>query len=82
MLKISCVERDRLYKLYESEWKVYSSLTDMSGTFGEPMIQTTWGVGNIRLEDTRYLETFYVDGEPYNKACEHYQWIVEDGEYV
>ena len=71
MTMIECVERDRHFDS-GSGWTVESSLTDISGTFGEPRIETTWSRGTERLRDIRYLSP---DGGEDVANCEHYYWV-------
>jgi hypothetical protein len=79
LMKITCSERDMLLLdksgIISDEWAVESSLTDLSGQFGEPFMGTTWGgLNGLRVKDVRHPSaTGGKDVEP----CEHYQWVVE-----
>lgn len=77
MKQITCKERDRLLADH-SDWKVYSSLTDMYGsTTGSPRIETVWHRGTWRLEDMRFPDPYNTLGED-AEPCVHYFWEEED----
>lgn len=68
--KLTCAERDAILYAegrYEG-WSVHSSLTDLSGEFGEPRIETTWEKGGRLINDVRHPGPDGVDVAP----CEHY----------
>lgn len=72
--KLTCAERDEILHAdgrYEG-WDVYSSLTDLSGMFGEPRIQTTWERDGRLIEDVRHPDP---NGGADLKPCEH--WDLE-----
>lgn len=76
MKALTCVERDAALLDVETgrpsdKWTVYSSLTDTLGHFGEPCIETTWGLGARRIQDVRHPAK---DGGADVKPCEHYEW--------
>lgn len=61
-----------------AEWGVESSCTDLAGSYGEPLIDTTWGNGDRRIKDVRHPAG--PEGGPDRKPCEHYAWREKDDE--
>ena len=75
--KLTCKERDNMLGDY-SDWHVGASLTDAYGRFGEPLITTTWGRGQERIEDIRHPHHGeYAPTVEDREPCEHYYWIEE-----
>lgn len=71
--RITCAESEEHLQLMGEQKFVYSSLTDISGEFGEPRIETVWGrratpdepiLKNVRHPDP--------DGGPDVARCEHW----------
>ncbi|PSS42928.1 hypothetical protein C6401_15335 [Arthrobacter woluwensis] len=71
MKRLTCRERDAI--LHETGhydgWTVASGLTDMTGEFGDPRIETTWEKDGRRIKDIRYPS---VGGGMDYQECEHY----------
>lgn len=64
-VKVTCEESDRCRE--DRDLKVFSSLTDMEGTYGEPVIYTEWGdreTDRPVVRDYRWLKS--------DRDCEHY----------
>lgn len=62
--KVSCTERESIF-LSGDGFTVSSSLTDLDGEYGEPVVYTEWALGGLpRLRDYRYPD----DGND----CAHY----------
>lgn len=75
-LRIDCNEYE---SLLTPELKVISSLTDISGFYGTPKIDTTWGIGETPvIRGIRYPNEDGSGERPDAKPCEHYR-LVEDG---
>ena len=71
MTKITCDQRDTILLaegLYVG-WSVAESLTDPSGQFGAPRIETTWIKDGRRIKDVRHPSEHGGDTAP----CEHYE---------
>lgn len=73
--RLTCAERDLI--LLDSttgrpadEWTVHSSLTDLSGEFGEPEIRTTWERDGRLIKDIRHPDA---NGGKDVAPCEHYE---------
>lgn len=79
MKMLSCQERDDLLGDY-SGWHVAASLTDPNGRFGSPLITTTWGRNDERIEDIRHPHFGeYAPGtEGDLEPCKHYYWIEQE----
>jgi len=78
--KLTCRERDTYLipagtPRYEV-WSVESSLTDLLGDLGNPVMKTTWLKGGIRLQDIRHPSV--LDGVSDVEPCEHYYWEGSD----
>lgn len=71
-MELSCKQREIIFDSVEG-WRVHSGLTDMSGRFGEPKIETIYGLGVFRIQDCQYLE---IDGAI--GMCEHFFWLEFD----
>lgn len=79
MKVLTCAERDAILHAdghYEG-WSVFSSLTDLSGWFGEPRIETTWERGGRRIKDVRHPAQVE-SGLPDVRPCEHYDLGVDE----
>ena len=81
-LKIDCKEYELLLT---PELRVISSLTDISGLYGTPKIDTTWGIWGVRgvydipvIRGIRYPNEDGSGERPDAKPCEHYRFV-EDG---
>lgn len=72
-VRISCAESEEHLAALGDEKFVYSSLTDLSGEFGEPRIETTWGrkgqPDDPVLKNVRHPNP---DGGRDVAPCEHY----------
>lgn len=78
MKKITCEERDAILHAtgrYDG-WQVWSSLTDLSGEFGAPRIETTWAKDGRAVEDVRHPNP---KGGDDVTPCEHYEFEVDNG---
>lgn len=80
--KLTCAERDEI--LIDSEtgkipdsWVVVSGLTDVYGEFGIPRVETTWGRGDVQVEDIRHPKMGQYS-PPDECPCEHYKLTGED----
>ena len=79
MKVLTCAERDAILHAdgrYVG-WSVFSSLTDPSGEFGDPRIETTWERDGRRINDVRHpakVESELLDVKP----CEHYDLGVDE----
>ena len=76
---LSCAERDAILHAggrYEG-WSVHSSLTDISGTYGDPRIETTWERNGRLIRDVRHPDPH---GGPDVEPCEHYEIEEENDE--
>lgn len=77
--ELTCEERDAVLHeggRYEG-WRVESSLTDAYGEYGEPIITTTWGRGDVRVKDVRHPHHGNYS-PPDRKPCEHYTWTEKE----
>ena len=85
--KLTCAERDTILLDPKNgrpaaQWRVYSGLTDISGTYGEPRIETRWqdsedesiGVKDVRHPDWPTDDYRRNTGED-RKPCEH--WLLK-----
>lgn len=79
--KLTCTERDNIVlnkvtgNLHQ-DWSVESSLTDMDGEFGDPIVDTTWALDNLRVRDIRHPRPEAPeDKKTDHKPCEHYYWV-------
>lgn len=67
--RISCEERNEHYALAGSALEPVSSLTDLDGEFGTPVVFTEWA---RRDQDEPLLRDYrWPDSE---RECEHYFW--------
>lgn len=79
--QLTCEERDALLldpgtgRVSEA-WSVESSLTDPSGEFGAPRIETVWTDGERRVRDRRHPSP---DGGADVEPCEHFLLEPEGG---
>lgn len=75
MRRLTCEERDQVLidpetgRVHERA-TVESGLTDLSGEFGEPRIETLWGIDARLIRDVRHPR--YGGEGPDRKQCEHY----------
>lgn len=80
---MTCAERDaalldKSTGRPSDDWVVYSSLTDISGMYGEPRIQTTWQFKEVPsrgINDVRHPAPLDHDGRSTGadvRPCEHY----------
>lgn len=77
--RITCEERDEHLKLMGDHARVLSSLTDLYGEFGDPLIFTEWGRDDV--DEPIFKEFRYppLDGEGPDRApCEHWFWVGEN----
>ncbi|VXB75868.1 hypothetical protein [Pseudoclavibacter sp. 8L] len=81
--KLTCAERDaalldKSTGRPSDDWCVYSSLTDISGMYGEPRIETTWQMKHVLsrgITDVRHPAPLDHDGRSTGedvRPCEHY----------
>lgn len=82
--QITCAERDELYQAGVDGWRVLGSLTDLSGTHGDPTIFTEWRAedGTPILRDRRWPQ--FSGERPDARPCEHYvpaEEMTTDGEH-
>lgn len=79
MKVLTCKERDALLRpdLEYEGWTVGATLTDLTGEFGSPRIETTWERGNQAVKDVRHPNADYklLDVAP----CEHYLFETING---
>jgi hypothetical protein len=71
--RIPCMERDEHYDIAGEHLKPLSSLTDLDGEFGSPVVFTEWGRDDQDeplLRDYRYPKQSD-PGSDY-RPCEHY----------
>jgi len=73
--QLTCEQRDALLVdqrtgRVSGEWSVESSLTDPSGEFGAPRIETVWTDGERRVRDRRHPSP---NGGPDLEPCEHFE---------
>lgn len=73
--KLTCRERDEILldpvtHRVADDWGIESSLTDLSGEFGKPRIETTWTLAGRRIQDIRHPSP---DGAADVAPCEHYE---------
>lgn len=74
MRRLTCEERDEILidpgtgRPYERA-EVESSLTDLSGVFGEPEVMTLWSIDGYLIRDVRHPNP---DGGADCAPCEHY----------
>lgn len=73
--KLTCDERNSVLidpetGLPHKRATVESSLTDLSGVFGDPVITTLWNIDGRLIRDTRHPNP---DGGADRAPCEHYE---------
>ena len=77
---LTCEEREAMLGRYDG-WGVASSLTDMTGEFGEPRIETTWypketkGPLYVGVHDIRHPSAAAGDDV---RPCEHYLVFIDE----
>ena len=90
--KLTCAERDTvllnpLTGRPADQWRVYSSLTDLHGEYGDPSMDTTWqdgedesiGVKDLRHPDWPSDDYRHTDGEDL-RPCAHWLLKFEEDE--
>lgn len=73
--RITCAERDEHLSIMGDHARVFSSLTDLSGEFGNPLVFTEWGRDDGDepiLKDFRYPPEDGSNSGPDAAPCEHY----------
>ena len=79
-VKISCSERDHRYgaDISYGIMGVISGRSDMSGEYGDPRIETIWGVvDKPTLKDIRHPRYDWDSQIGDRLPCEHYEWTVQ-----
>ena len=75
--EISCADRDAAYAedIADRIMGVISGRSDMSGEYGDPRVETIWGLGDSPiLKDVRHPR-YEWDGQIGDRLpCEHYEW--------
>jgi len=72
--RITCAERDEHYKIAGDMLEAVSSLTDLDGIYGAPVVFTEWArkdQDEPLLRDYRYPRSGLSDAKP----CEHLFYI-------
>jgi hypothetical protein len=77
---ISCVDRDLTFKdvMEYDGFGVISGRSDMSGEFGDPRVETIWGIDDTQhLKDVRHPRYEWDSQIGDRRPCEHYEWVAE-----
>lgn len=65
--EISCAQRDDIRQAHP-ESLITSSLTDIDGVHGYPVIYTEWGVGDVAM-----LRDYLYDPQGRDRRCRHFR---------